>query len=219
MDGTHHSSRTCVTKEVPVVHTARESRCGHRLVGVFALMRKITGLFMKSCLPLLLSVLLLLPFLPAASGALGWTDMMGPGNGSGRALVYDSVRGNLYRGTYSRGVWRYKSGAYTDMGLGNTNISDSAYDSANNILYVLSGAPSPAVPILTHHRYGPPWEGTHNRLHTMRRETSSTRGPPPGSGAAPRPTERRHGSTSQAAWGLATISGTWKWTAPTTRCM
>lgn len=122
-----------------MVHTARESRCGHRLVGVFALMRKITGLFMKSCLPLLLSVLLLLPFLPAASGALGWTDMMGPGNGSGRALVYDSVRGNLYRGTYSRGVWRYKSGAYTDMGLGNTNISDSAYDSANNILYVLSG--------------------------------------------------------------------------------
>jgi hypothetical protein len=105
---------------------------------VFALRRKVTGLSLKSSLAVLISLMIRLPFMPVASGASGWTDMRGPGNGGANALAYDATNGILYRGTNSRGIWRYQGGAWTDLNIGNRNISCLVYDSAHNILYASS---------------------------------------------------------------------------------
>ncbi|MFH1149481.1 MAG: hypothetical protein V1748_03300, partial [Actinomycetota bacterium] len=72
---------------------------------------------------------------PAAAAAYSWTDSHGPGNGDAYGLAYDETRDILYRSTNSRGVWRYKSGAWEKVGTLGGQRWSLAYDSVNNILY------------------------------------------------------------------------------------
>jgi hypothetical protein len=72
-----------------------------------------------------------------ALAASSWKDIPGPDNGDATALAYDSVHNMLYRGTGSRGVFRYNGTAWTDIGgaISGYQITSLAYDPTRNVLY------------------------------------------------------------------------------------
>ena len=66
-----------------------------------------------------------------------WSDTRGPGDGDATALAQDQARNILYRGTRGRGVYRYRSGAWSAVGglPAGTGVSALVYDKDRNLLY------------------------------------------------------------------------------------
>lgn len=66
-----------------------------------------------------------------------WSDTRGPGDAGTRALAFDESRGVLYRGTVSRGVWKYQDGGWSFLegGPRNCYITSVVCDSNRNMLY------------------------------------------------------------------------------------
>ncbi len=72
----------------------------------------------------------------SALAAYAWNDAQGPGDGDAWGLAWDSANSILYRGTMTRGVWKYQSGTWSQLpGLNLTQVWALAYDQTNNILY------------------------------------------------------------------------------------